>query len=455
MKHVSGCLRFHRAHRYSIFHWRNLFIPPSSLRTVRRAMSSEAVCAIDRTTSTPYNEKPWPHPPFGQPLASSTVYCPKGSERRDSTTTIEDENLDTLTADGSTGFEIHELDDCQATFAMQDPLMPKEHLHSQILREAAEDTPDTSHQGFDRPSTRVPEEFCNHAAQAIGIGIADPYLRRIDALTQLCVFRDHILRLLPAQLLGRSNSVVFEKIVMDCLYYGQTRIDLPWAHNAFLDHLHASLCEKLQYWKTEFLSSFPEQERENLERQFNMDVFGIFAVVRTTHDDTRLPRSDDQFSSDSGINAFCRLNTIRVPPEVPLPNLAEFGLVRFHSTPVIHSTAVMQQMIDNVVGSLLCVLSIVELLDGSWEIVVHKSYRGELAKRLHTQFPGSKVDFDYDPLQWLFNNSKSQFGQTEWEMSRYLFGKRAREMQIAWPLAARFYASLAEMLIPGWSFEFA
>jgi hypothetical protein len=52
---------------------------------------------------------------------------------------------------------------------------------------------------------------------------------------------------------------------------------------------------------------------------------------------------------------------------------------------------------DRVCPSIQDVPSIEELLDNSWEIVVHKSYLPFLTKILHDNFPGSSIDDNFIP----------------------------------------------------------
>jgi hypothetical protein len=87
------------------------------------------------------------------------------------------------------------------------------------------------------------------------------------------------------------------------------------------------------------------------------------------------------------------------------------------------------------------ILSIEELHDESWELLVRKSYLPTLKDKLHKMVPDCIIEPDYDPTK---PNAKEveEFGYKRARILRTAtFCDRAERM-IPWPKAAAFYADL-------------
>jgi len=100
------------------------------------------------------------------------------------------------------------------------------------------------------------------------------------------------------------------------------------------------------------------------------------------------------------------------------------------------------------------VLSVVELPDESWELVVLRSYLPKLVHRLGENLPGAHVDKTYDPCEPPEDNFLDILGYDGAKALRvYTFSVRARDLiRNAWPDAAAYYASYLEQLrVDDWS----
>ena len=105
------------------------------------------------------------------------------------------------------------------------------------------------------------------------------------------------------------------------------------------------------------------------------------------------------------------------------------------------------EKLDTNIGTGYEVLSIEELIDGSWEMVTLKSYCCTLQDTLSKMFPGSNVDLNYDPLEPTASDVEYVGHNTAKKLCQYWFLKRAERMiQVAWPMAAAYYACLVERM---------
>ncbi len=89
-------------------------------------------------------------------------------------------------------------------------------------------------------------------------------------------------------------------------------------------------------------------------------------------------------------------------------------------------------------------LSMEELIDGTWEIAVLKSYGPTLQAILGEKFPGSDVDLDYDPTEPTTSEMENSDYSATKTLREHLFIKRAERMiKEGPPMAAKFYEYLA------------
>lgn len=103
--------------------------------------------------------------------------------------------------------------------------------------------------------------------------------------------------------------------------------------------------------------------------------------------------------------------------------------------------------LDTNIGTGDEVPSIEELIDGSWEMVALKSYCCTLQDKLSKIFPDSNVNLNYDPLEPTASDVESMGHNAAKKLCQYWFLKRAERMiQMAWPMAAAYYAYLVERM---------
>lgn len=100
-------------------------------------------------------------------------------------------------------------------------------------------------------------------------------------------------------------------------------------------------------------------------------------------------------------------------------------------------------ILDTRIGALNELLNVEELNDGSWEMVVLKSYCPTLQAMLDEIFPGSDVDLYHDPIESTISEVKHLGYNAAKTLCEYLFIKRAERMvKEGWPMAADFYEHL-------------
>ena len=91
--------------------------------------------------------------------------------------------------------------------------------------------------------------------------------------------------------------------------------------------------------------------------------------------------------------------------------------------------------------------SIEELIDGSWEMVTLKSHCCTLREKLGKMFPDSSFNLNYDPLEPTASDVESMGHNTAKKLCQYWFLKRAERMvEVAWPMAAAYYAYLVQRM---------
>ena len=101
--------------------------------------------------------------------------------------------------------------------------------------------------------------------------------------------------------------------------------------------------------------------------------------------------------------------------------------------------------LDANVGTIFEVASITRLHDGSWEMVVLKSYQKTLMNKLLSILPGCTFDWRYDPFQPL----QKDVNLLGFDTARKLNVQRTLErvdrmIETAWPISAAYYLYLKE-----------
>lgn len=95
--------------------------------------------------------------------------------------------------------------------------------------------------------------------------------------------------------------------------------------------------------------------------------------------------------------------------------------------------------------SIYDVPSISELNDGSWEMVVLKSYYPILKDKLSKTLPGSIFDPNYDPIEPGVNDVEYYGYNTAKALYMYWFLGRAKRMiEDSWFIAAAYYSYRVE-----------
>ena len=104
-------------------------------------------------------------------------------------------------------------------------------------------------------------------------------------------------------------------------------------------------------------------------------------------------------------------------------------------------------MLDGRIERVNEVPHIEELNDGSWEMVVLKSYCCTFQDMLGEMFAGSDVDLNYDPLEPTVNNVEVWGYSNAKKLCKHLFVQRAeRIVKEGWPAAAAHFAYLLAYL---------
>lgn len=103
------------------------------------------------------------------------------------------------------------------------------------------------------------------------------------------------------------------------------------------------------------------------------------------------------------------------------------------------------EKLDGKTGRVNEVPSIKQLGDGSWEMVVLKSFCRTLQETLNNIFPGSEVDMNHDPLKPTANDVEVWGPDRAKKLYELWFVQRAKTIvKEGWPVAAAYYAYLLE-----------